>query len=237
MVYFSSSGEMDGSPTGGGRDLEFRYRRRGRAYLCRHCFHKEGKKHVDVKARVRDHILRQHIAFHQVPFYCNLCSFRCLKWDQLVKNVSTYKRHTVLALKSRILDNSKFLLTNPNPYVIGAVDYRQFSAEESTKHFMSVSEAAEEVRRELPLSVQNCMPEESSDLCPLQPPLFTPSVVPEYIPTPISNLNFSPQISSASYLPGPNLTDLVTPTGVAGHKEMETSVVNVPYTVFTSISQ
>ena len=71
------------------------------------------------------------------------------------------------------------------------------------------------------------MSEEFLDLCPFQPPVFTPSVVPEYIPTPISNLNFSSQISSASYLPGPKMTDFVAPTGVAGHTEMETSIVNV----------
>ena len=169
---------MDGSATIRGGDLEYRSRRRGRAYLCLHCIRNSGVKHVDVKARMEDHILRQHIQFHQVPYYCSLCFFRCLKWDQLVKHVTGYKRHAAMALNSGILDHTPYLVTNPNPYVIGPSDYQQYSAEESTQHFMSVTETAEAARRELPAAVKMCMPEEFSDLC------VTSTLVPEYTPTP-----------------------------------------------------
>ena len=62
----------------GGGDVESREkaRRGGRAYQCLHSFHKQGKQVVDVKGRVEDHILREHLSFQQVPFYCSLCYFR-----------------------------------------------------------------------------------------------------------------------------------------------------------------
>ena len=79
--------------------------------------------------------MEDHIHFHQVPFYCSLCVcfffvflFRCLKWDQLVKHVTGYKRHAAMALNSGILDHRPYLVTNPNPYMIGPSDYQQYSA-------------------------------------------------------------------------------------------------------------
>ena len=51
-------------------------RRRGRAYQCLHCFHKQRKHVIYVKGRVEDHILREHLSFQQDPFYRSLCYFR-----------------------------------------------------------------------------------------------------------------------------------------------------------------
>lgn len=52
--------EMDSSSMVGGDDVESieKAKRRGRAYQCLHCFHKKGKKVIDVKGRLEDHILR-----------------------------------------------------------------------------------------------------------------------------------------------------------------------------------
>ena len=47
----------------GGGDVENgeKVNRRGRAYQCIHCYHKEGQKVIDVKYRMKDHILRLHM--------------------------------------------------------------------------------------------------------------------------------------------------------------------------------
>ena len=176
----------------GGGDVESREkaRRRGRAYQCLHCFHKQGKQVVDVKGRVEDHILREHLSFQQVPFYCSLCYFRCLKWDQLINHVTGYKRHVSVASKAGIVDNSKFLIQNQTPYKIGPMDMHVFSAEDSVDHFLKVSTAAEASRKDMSLAVQACLPEgflESNSVSNTQ--IYGPTVTPVYNPTPIPVLN------------------------------------------------
>ncbi|KAH3876924.1 hypothetical protein DPMN_000776 [Dreissena polymorpha] len=42
----------------------------GLLYRCVHC----GT--IDRKGRLTDHVLRDHVALENVPFYCRLCRFR-----------------------------------------------------------------------------------------------------------------------------------------------------------------
>ena len=179
--------EMDSSSMVGGGDVEGieKAKKRGRAYQCLHCFHKKGKKVIDVKGRLEDHILREHMTFQEVPFYCSLCLFRCLKWEQLVHHVSAYKRHVTMALKGNVVDNSAYLIQNPNPYKFGPLDYHIFTAEESMKHFLEVSTAAESARKDLPLAVQQCIPEGMFDFSNIDSQNSTMQEIPQYIPTPI----------------------------------------------------
>ena len=179
--------EMDSSLMVGGGDVESieKAKRRGRALQCLHCFHKKGKKVIDVNGRLEDHILREHMTFQEVPFYCSLCLFRCLKWAQLVPHVSAYKRHVTMVLKANVIDNSAYLILNPNPYKFGPLDYHIFTAEESMKHFLEVSTAAESARKDLPLAVQQCIPEGMFDFSNIDSQNSTMQDIPQYIPTPI----------------------------------------------------
>ena len=47
-----------------------RARKRGKAYQCLKCFSREGKRTVDIKCRIEDHIMKMHLALEEVPFYC-----------------------------------------------------------------------------------------------------------------------------------------------------------------------
>ena len=56
-------------------------------YKCRVC----GK--LDRRQRLVGHLLKTHISFDQVPYYCNLCNFRCTAKEDLARHVTNYKRH------------------------------------------------------------------------------------------------------------------------------------------------
>ena len=56
-----ASGVMEGKRVGGGDVDELqKAKRRGRACMCLHCFHKLERRVVDVRGRIEDHILREH---------------------------------------------------------------------------------------------------------------------------------------------------------------------------------
>ena len=56
-----------------------RARHRGRAYLCLACFHLKKKRVADELGKLEDHIVRNHVELERVPFYCQLCTFKCMK--------------------------------------------------------------------------------------------------------------------------------------------------------------
>ena len=170
----------------GGGDVENREkaRRRGRAYQCMHCYHKEGQKVIDVKYRMEDHILRLHMTLEQAPFYCKLCFFRCFKWEQLVDHITSYRRHIAMAHKGNVVNHSDFLVRNTQAYKISQLDYCALSAEDSINHFLSVSRAAEAAKKELPLAVRQCLPD--LDLYSVG---ATDQLNAEYVPTPVANIS------------------------------------------------
>ena len=47
----------------------------GRAYKCIPCHYKEGKETIDVKGRIKEYILKNHVSLDEVPYYCQLCLF------------------------------------------------------------------------------------------------------------------------------------------------------------------
>ena len=72
---------MDHSNSMGGGDVDEARRmakHRGRAYQCLACFHKEGKNTINEK-KIEFYILKNHVKLEEVPFYCRLCLFVCLK--------------------------------------------------------------------------------------------------------------------------------------------------------------
>ncbi|MEW8446381.1 MAG: hypothetical protein AB2661_21050 [Candidatus Thiodiazotropha sp.] len=130
-----------------------RAKHKGRAYQCMPCFHKEGKETIDVRGRVEEHILKNHVSLDEVPFYCRLCLFRCQRREQLIQHVTSYARHREMANKRGVTDNSQFLVTSPNPHQFTEADYIKLSAEASLRHFLrhqtaqSTSPVAAAVRR------------------------------------------------------------------------------------------
>lgn len=70
-----------------------RARHRGRAYICLACLYQKKERVVDEHAKMEDHILRNHIEMARIPFFCQLCKFKCLKREQYERHISHYCRH------------------------------------------------------------------------------------------------------------------------------------------------
>ena len=133
---------MDHSKSMGGADVDEARRRakhRGRAYQCLACFHKEGKNTINEKGKIEFHILKNHFKLDEVPFYCRLCLFVCLKRDQLEKHVKGYQRHIEMAKKRGVTNHSECLVESSHPYKMSQLDYRQLSTEESISYFTKQS--------------------------------------------------------------------------------------------------
>ena len=131
-----------------------RARKRGKAYQCLRCYSREGKRTVDIKCRIEDHIMKMHLALEEVPFYCKLCSFRCQKKEQLLQHVSGYSRHVLLAAKYKIIDHSQCLVENRQPHVFGPQDYRVLTATDSLLHFLGVQPKGSVTSPPVPTSTQ-----------------------------------------------------------------------------------
>ena len=52
------------------REARERARRRGRTYQCMTCHYREGRRVVDIKCRIEEHILKMLGALENVPYYC-----------------------------------------------------------------------------------------------------------------------------------------------------------------------
>ena len=109
--------------------------KRGRAYQCLRCLHKSGKEFVDARYRVENHILKQHLGLDEVPHYCSLCLFRCLKRSDLDDHIRHYKRHSLLAAEKGVTDHASCLISNPSPHVLGERDILTLTQEESALHW------------------------------------------------------------------------------------------------------
>ena len=149
-----------------------RARKRGKAYQCLRCFSREGKRTVDIKCRIEDHIMKMHLALEEVPFYCKLCSFRCQKKEQLLQHVSGYSRHVLLAAKYKIIDHSQCLVENRQPHVFGPQDYRVLTATDSLLHFLGVQAKGSVTSPPVPTSTQETW---TAQAIPKQTLAVTPS--------------------------------------------------------------
>ena len=118
--------------------LEKAAKHRGRAYQCLRCLDQHGKEVIDVKSRIEDHIMKHHLSLDQVPFYCNLCLFKCKDLTTLQEHVGKFSRHALVASEKGISANCQddYLKQNPNPYQIGKADYYILSQEDSTRYFI-----------------------------------------------------------------------------------------------------
>lgn len=60
---------------------------RHKKYRCSEC----GKE--DRHGRLVGHVLKHHVPFDRAPYYCSLCSFRCVQKKELAEHLTKYKRH------------------------------------------------------------------------------------------------------------------------------------------------
>ena len=102
-------------------------KKRGRAYQCLACHFKKGQRWIDEIGKLEDHILRSHMPPERVPFSCQLCLFKCLRRDQLLRHVSHYARHVTMAAGRNIVNHEPWLRSSENPYVITELDYFKLS--------------------------------------------------------------------------------------------------------------
>ena len=115
-----------------------RARRRGITYQCLRCHYKDGTKTLNIKCRIEDHIMRVHLGRDELPFYCKLCGFRCMRRDQLITHVSAYSKHVLLAAKSKVVDHRPYLVENDRPHIFGPLDYKAHTPEASLLHWLGV---------------------------------------------------------------------------------------------------
>ncbi|KAK3579259.1 hypothetical protein CHS0354_033336 [Potamilus streckersoni] len=71
---------------------------RGRAYQCLRC-RGFGKEVVGEKGRIVAHFYKHHVSLDKVPYYCNLCNFRCTQQRDLERHVRHYPDHKVAVQK------------------------------------------------------------------------------------------------------------------------------------------
>ena len=114
-------------------------KKRDRAYQCLACHFKKGERWVDEIGKLEDHILRTHMPPERIPFICQLCKFKCMRRDQLLRHVSHYARHVTMAAGRNIISHEPWLCSSENPYVITELDYFKLSPEESLKFFLERS--------------------------------------------------------------------------------------------------
>ena len=115
-------------------------RKRGRAYQCLWCHIMEGKKVVDIKCRIEDHIIQKHMDLTDVPVYCNLCLYRCQKEKQWPSHITKIKQHMNLAKQLKITDHSLCMVKNDRPRAIGSTDFSVLSPEDSLLHFLGLTQ-------------------------------------------------------------------------------------------------
>ena len=118
------------------RETIERARHRGRAYLCLACVQLKKKRVADELGKLEDHIVRNHVELERVPFYCQLCTFKCMKEGQYTSHLSQNKRHMLMCSQRQIQDSSPWKVVSPNPYVITETDMQKLSQEESLRFFM-----------------------------------------------------------------------------------------------------
>ena len=122
-------------------EIDIMARRKGRAHLCLRCYHKTGKEYIDQKYRVEAHVLRDHLRRDEVPFYCSLCQFRCVKKEELDDHLRRYKKHAVIANQAGVNPaDPACLKANPTPLEIGPRDYLIKDKEESFNHWKTCIE-------------------------------------------------------------------------------------------------
>ena len=117
-------------------ELDRTARHYGRAYQCLRCLYKDGVNRIDVKRRIEAHITKYHLSLDEVGHYCRLCSFRC--WDRktLEDHVRFYARHRRMAKEQGVTGKEEDLLvSNRQPYEMGAADYVVLSKERSLDFF------------------------------------------------------------------------------------------------------
>lgn len=119
--------------------LREKAKKRGRAYQCLPCYYKKGETWINEKLKLEEHIYKNHVKPHEVPFSCRLCRFKCMKWEQLVHHATSYTPHVDLCQKKGYTDFGKsFLMRSPKPYTIGPLDYVRFEPEDSIQHLIKV---------------------------------------------------------------------------------------------------
>ena len=96
-------------------------------------------KWVDEIGKLEDHILRTHIPPERIPFFSQLCKFKCLRQEQLIRHVTHYARHVSMAAGRGIIDHGPYLCRSQNPYQVTEMDYFKLSQEASLKYFLEKS--------------------------------------------------------------------------------------------------
>jgi hypothetical protein len=106
---------------------------RGRAYQCLRCTGVVGE-----KGRIVAHYYKHHVSLDKVPYYCNLCNFRCTQQRDLERHVRYYPDHRVavqkLVERGQSMDQEyeeSNLIENAEPYQWTEKDIAILTKEES----------------------------------------------------------------------------------------------------------
>ncbi|KAH3742449.1 hypothetical protein DPMN_049192 [Dreissena polymorpha] len=190
---------------------------RRRAYQCLKCYHRMDKVYIEAKYRVYSHFLKEHMSLDQAPYYCRLCLFRCFKREELEKHVHSFRRHALVLQEKNIPDSPEFLVSNQSPYLITDRDVAVLSAEESKRHWLSISKKPDILSQAIQSVLPDLSPVSNWPLSPFlqqsspaQPSRLTP--LQTFQPQPITYVNLSECIGPLQQLINVIGTSTNTPT-------------------------
>ncbi|KAH3872079.1 hypothetical protein DPMN_035292 [Dreissena polymorpha] len=147
------------------------------------------------------------MSLDQAPFYCRLCLFRRFKREELDKHVSSFRRHQLVLQEKNIPDSPDFLVSNPTPYSITDRDVAILSAEDSQRHWISISKKQDILSQ----AMQSALPDLSPiSNFPLSPFLQTMSPSQPTRPTPLQT-ELPTQLRQQQPITYINLSDCVGP--------------------------
>lgn len=97
---------------------ELKAGKRGRKYQCVRCMNK-GEEYFNTKSRMEGHIIKPHLGLDQIPFYCNLCMFKCRDYPTLKDHVTKFPRHRAVVNEKKLEPDDLSSLRLPNHTSLG----------------------------------------------------------------------------------------------------------------------
>ncbi|KAH3876476.1 hypothetical protein DPMN_000320 [Dreissena polymorpha] len=182
------------------------------------------------------------MSLDQAPYHCRLCLFRCSKREELEKHVHSFRRHALVLQEKNIPESPEFLVSNPSPYLITDRNVAVLSAEESKRHWLSISKKPNILSQAIQSVLPDPSPFSNWPLSPLQSSQAHPSILnplQTFQPKPITDVNLSECIgplqqlinaigtSTNSPTPAPNQLTLTSlPPSHTAQTEAPQAIIN-----------
>ena len=104
---------------------------------CMRCEGEDRNQYVGQKYRVICHIMKTHLTLIDVPYYCNICLFRCQQWNDLIKHVGHFRPHQIQ--RGQVITSGRWRgetyrkINKPPIQLMKGTDFGKLSREEDLK--------------------------------------------------------------------------------------------------------